>query len=428
MFRDASKMAVVDWRLLADRAASTVGTPCYLISEVAFWSALEKLVSLETSVRLRHWLSLKTQPVPRLLKAANELGLGIEVVSEQELVGVLGAGVPAERILVNGIAKHVWMPRHRVPGLSVHFDSLAEVGKLAAAATDLRWRVGLRCAIPDPEAGHRGEPPLWNQFGMSADEVKTAAALLAKSGCTVEGLHFHLHTNVRHVNEYRHALQCVSEIARGLKSDLRYIDIGGGLPVSGEEGLDGSSAASTFDFAEFREWVATIPTVLPSVGEVWMENGRFLMGPSGALVVTVCDRKERPDATYLICDGGRVNHARMASTETHRILLSPRAEGRGKRIVVCGPTCTTVDRLGCWMLPESVKPGDRLIWLGAGAYHIPLETRFSTGLAPVVWFGTAQQVEIIRARESPSEWWSQWAPAVGNSDALVESCLASQQE
>ena len=61
-----------------------------------------------------------------------------------------------------------------------------------------------------------------------------------------------------------------------------------------------------------------IPRALPSVGEVWLENGRFLSGPAGALVLTVLDKKQRGDISYLICDGGRVNHARMAATESMR--------------------------------------------------------------------------------------------------------------
>jgi hypothetical protein len=49
-----------------------------------------------------------------------------------------------------------------------------------------------------------------------------------------------------------------------------------------------------------------------------------------------------------------------------------------------------------------------LIWLNAGAYHIPLETRFSFGLAPLVWFDENDELEVIRERETPEQWWSQW--------------------
>lgn len=49
-----------------------------------------------------------------------------------------------------------------------------------------------------------------------------------------------------------------------------------------------------------------------------------------------------------------------------------------------------------------------LIWPNAGAYLIPLETRFSFGLAPVVWFNQKDEAEVVRERETPGKWWSQW--------------------
>ncbi len=392
-----SVRSVTDWGLLADQASYIVGTPCYIMSEHSVSAAIRRLQELESSVPLQHWLSLKTQPVAQLVHTAISHGLGVDVVSEYELIGALGSGVPANRILVNGVAKHHWLPRHPLPKLTVHFDSIAEVRMLAVLARTLKWRIGLRCAIP--ESGG------WDQFGMTQDEVRSAVMVLAKAGVTVSGLHFHLHTNVQRVTDYRCALAFVAEVADSACLVPEYIDIGGGLPVSGETSLDGASAADTFDITEFRQWLALIPSILPSVRTVWLENGRFLTGPAGALVVTVLDKKWRGDETYLICDGGRVNHARMASIEKHEIMLAPTRAGQLRKTVVCGSTCTTVDRLGSWMLPESVEPGDRVIWLTAGAYHIPLETRFSTGLVPVVWFNERHELKVIRKRETPAQWW-----------------------
>lgn len=403
---------MTDWRVLVNQASDMVGTPCYVISERCIPEAFSRLHALETSVRLRHWLSLKTQPVPRLVQAALGLGLGIDVVSEYELAGAISAGVPGNRILVNGVGKHCWLTRRAIPSLSVHFDSLAEVRGLAGVAKALKWRVGLRCAIPqlpNVEGGEGQSERSWDQFGMTREEVYAATKVLAGAGITVNGLHFHLQTSVPHVSHYRRALEYLADVAQSAGLEPGYVDIGGGMPIAGEAALDGSFAASTFDVAEFRDWLASIQSALPSAGEVWLENGRYLTGASGALATTILDKKVRGDTTYLICDGGRVNHARMASMERHQILLEPNRIGALRKTVVCGPTCTAVDRLGCWMLPQSIEPGDRVIWLTAGAYHIPLETRFSQGLAPVVWFNREREPEIIRKRETPAQWWGNWA-------------------
>jgi len=396
-----------DWRFLANAACDIAGTPCYVMSEQCVRNALSRLEALESPIPLRHWVSLKTQPVARLVHAAIGLGLGIDVVSDYELSGAIGAGVPSDRILVNGVGKQHWLRRHRIPGLRVHFDSMNEARELAGLSRAMRWRVGLRCAIPGLATSVH-DSPVWDQFGMTLPEMRAALVALGEAGVAVSGLHFHLHTSMQQAGEYLRALEFVADVAVSARFEPEYIDMGGGLPVPGETALDGTAAADTFHFGEFHQVLAAVPALLPSVREIWLENGRFLTGPAGALVMTVLDSKDRNGGTYLTCDGGRVNHARMASIERHEILLAPARQGALRETTICGPTCSAVDRLGSWMLPGSVRPGDRVIWLSAGAYHIPLETRFSTGLAPVVWFNERQEAEVVRERETPEQWWGQW--------------------
>ena len=55
-----------------------------------------------------------------------------------------------------------------------------------------------------------------------------------------------------------------------------------------------------------------------------------------------------------------------------------------------------------------VQPGDLILWMNAGVYHIPWDTRFSFGLAPVVWFDTADHPMVARHHETPEQWWAAW--------------------
>ena len=396
------------WQHRSRIARGIAGTPCFVFSEQLAHAAFETLSQLESTLPLRHWLSLKTQPIARLVDAALNWGAGVEVVSEFELVAALFSDVPADRILVNGIGKHHWLARYDAPDLTVHFDSVAEVRALARRAHELQWRVGLRCAIPQRCDAQVGIDAEWDQFGMSPEELRVATRTLGEAGVSVSGVHFHLHTSVERADEYRRALEYVRGACETAGLQPRYVDIGGGLPIPGERPRNGPGAASTFDRDEFGRAVRSIPSLFPRVREVWLENGRSVTGAAGALVVTVLDQKERGGRTYLICDGGRTNHARLAATEVHDIVLEPTRGGPEQETVVCGPTCGAVDSLGCWRVPGSIEPGDMIIWLNAGAYHIPLETRFSFGLAPVVWFDEQDQPEIVRQRETPKQWWAQW--------------------
>src|SRR5262249_34738103 len=156
--------------------------------------ALEELAPLsDLGIPVRHWLSVKTQPVkPLLMTWARELGFGAEVISPFELFAAREAGFSPSDILVNGVAKHSWLPSD-LPGLRVHFDSPEEAR--AIRPERLRaYRLGARCHIA---SGHdRRDPTIGGQFGMLASELVETSDFLRGHGLTLEGLHFHLRSSI----------------------------------------------------------------------------------------------------------------------------------------------------------------------------------------------------------------------------------------
>src|SRR6266498_312747 len=130
------------WRTLVKPILIRQPTPFYLFSVGPIEAALRELKRHFASLPTRHWLSFKTQPLRALIQWWQRQGLGIEVVSEFELRAARAEGFPSERILVNGPAKHHWLPRHAGRGLRVNFDSLDEAPSLKPRATKLASYVG----------------------------------------------------------------------------------------------------------------------------------------------------------------------------------------------------------------------------------------------------------------------------------------------
>ena len=182
------------------------------------------------------------------------------------------------------------------------------------------------------------------------------------------------------------------------------MDCGGGIPALGECTPEGRERR--FDVERFFGAVQRACKGLPSLEELWLENGRYVTSRAGVLVVTVVDIKERDEGRHLICDGGRTNHALVSDWGVHPITVHP--ERRGNVVnptTICGPTCMAFDRLCRIGLPSDVAVGDKIIWHNAGAYHLPWETRFSHGLAPVVWHGIDGDTRVVREREDFERWW-----------------------
>lgn len=393
------------WKRVANSACN-FSTPFFLIWGTPFLEGYRRVKrKTEPLARVRQWYSFKTQPVPTLARFAAGLGMGIEVVSNFELFSALHLKIAPEDILVNGLAKHSWL-RQDLPRLNVIFDSIHELKQLASSASRLNWRCGLRVAVSQQVNVETPDQPA--QFGIDPEEVGYARDLLAKQGVAVEILHFHLRPNVPTAADYRRALEELSRVAKVFSISPKVVDLGGGLPDRTLGKATTISLDSLMD--EYASVIRLCTERFTTVTDVWVENGRYLLGPAAVLVVTVLDIKKRSDIRILICDGGRTNQALPSEWESHSIdLLNEDIAGERVKTIVCGPTCMADDCLYTGMLSRTISIGDRLIYYNAGAYHISWENRFSNGLCKVLWtVDDATTPTLIREAEVLTEWTSKW--------------------
>lgn len=391
-------------RLALQRGALT---PCYLFAAEPYAAAVRSLAALDYGRPLRAWLSAKTQPLPALWQWWRDQGPehGIEVVSEFEFRGALADGFTPDRILINGPAKHRWLPALARPRLRVHFDSLQELRALLPLAVEFQWRVGLRLRTPgEVDPGH---PEFPTQFGLDPDEAEIAWKRLQRAGVELEGIHFHLRTQVPVAAEFAVALQAVRDWCERTGARPRILDIGGGLPAPWTWNAEGRRFDARFRLAEYAAVIRRAVDRMPFVDEVWLENGRHLSARAGALLVRILDVKERSGTRLLICDGGRTMNALVSTWEEHALLPLERRAGRRVLTAVHGPTCMAFDCLGRRRLPASLRPGDHLLWCEAGAYHLPWETRFSHGLAEV-WWEDEHGLRRVRRSESFESYRALW--------------------
>jgi diaminopimelate decarboxylase len=223
----------------------------------------------------------------------------------------------------------------------------------------------------------------------------------------LETVQFHLRSNVSSVAVYERAIAEVAAICRAAKFHPLHLDIGGGVPVRHILTRSRKIYDGEFGLRSFAKMLRQSAKLFPDLRELWLENGRFVSAGSGVLVVKILDVKERRGVRQLICDGGRTLNALMSVWEQHALV--PLVEGDSAEVLtsVHGPTCMAFDQLARIPLPRSLKAGDHLIWLDAGAYHLPWETRFSHGHAAVFWHDEAG-LRLARERQSFESFWGVW--------------------
>jgi diaminopimelate decarboxylase len=315
-------MTADGWREVARRAVEIAGTPCFVMSASLVRAALNEITSTESPLPRRHWLSLKTQPVRPLIELWRDWALGVEVVSPFELHAALASGFTPNRILVNGTAKQRWLGGTSLDNLNVHFDSLTEIPVLTETARAHHWRIGVRCQVTLVD-----HPHVPDQFGMTSNEVVQGIAQLRAAGIVPRGIHFHIGSSVRTVQHFAAAVEQVRRTCELARFEPEYLDVGGGLPAPGEHAIEHAPKDAGFDLSRWTVWISSLRSVFPTLQEVWLENGRFMTGRSGALVISVIDRKDRDETVYVVCDGGRTNHARLSAVELHDMIVVPDRDG-----------------------------------------------------------------------------------------------------
>jgi diaminopimelate decarboxylase len=404
-----SPAAINGWRrrtqAALDRGAQT---PFYLFSPDSVVERTHAIESLDFGLPTTCWYSFKTQPLPPLIRHWVGLERPIEVVSEFELRAALASDCPPERLLINGPAKHRWLTRFPIPGLRVNFDSLTEIPPLLPMASELGWRTGIRVRTSeefDPE-----NPSFPTQFGMEPEELPTALHQFRNAGREPETIHTHLRTNVSDPTCWTRALDVLRQCCEVNQWHPGNIDLGGGLPAFTARTRAGKPYAASFDpsLKSYAEHVRNALRPFTWAKALWLEHGRHTCAESGVLAVRILDIKQKGPHRLLICDGGRTLHALVSIWEDHPLLPLRASTAPSTPAAVHGPTCMAFDQLGRRQLPSDVNIGDVLLWLDAGAYHLPWETRFSHGLCEVWWDVGEDRPTCERRAESFTEFWTRW--------------------
>ena len=399
-----------------EELATRFGTPLYVYDldvverqVVALRRALPPVVDAAYAV--------KANPALAVVAFLGGLGLGADVASGGELATALRAGTPAERIVVTGPGKRDDELAAAVDAgvRAVTVESPGELERLDRIAAEHHRRVPvlLRASVGEASSLERvrlvGDDGA-GKFGMDDADLRVAARAAASSPhLDLLGVHRFGASNIldaaflaAHVSE---TVEVGREVAAAAGVRLRLVDAGGGLGIPydpHDDSLDLVGLGHHLDRLA-RSW-AEAPDTRPM--RLLLEPGRFLVGPAGAYLARVLDRKRVDETEVAILDGGVHHVLRPALVgQDHRVrVLGPR--GRGPRawpVTVAGPLCSGLDVFAAHAALPLPEPGDLVAVLDVGAYgfteSMPLFLSHPIPAEVAIRDGRA---ELIRPRLDPS--------------------------
>lgn len=341
---------------------------------------------------LRHY-SVKANDVPAIVGAVAGHGFGANVVSRGEWAAATRAGLPNERITLEGIGKTAAdlraaarAARESRPLRWIAIESPAEAAALAAIVgrhrgppLDVLYRLNPD-VVPETLAGLAVGAGS-SKFGMT--ETELGEAIEAGGGpdgpLRPRGIHVHAGSQLGAIDAWRDAVRralAMTALWRGSIETFDTLDLGGGFPVF-ELGMPAPDPARFA--AAFPHLLEAIPTERRPT-RLAIEPGRFLVARAGWLVSRVLHARHR-GGRQVVLDAGMTElirpalygarHPVLALTSLGRAVGaapgSPAGSAAFEPTRVEGPICESTDSLGIHDLPP-LRRGDLVAIADAGAY------------------------------------------------------------
>ena len=343
---------------------------------------------------------------------AEEL-VGLDVVSGGEIEIAMAADFPMSTVSFPGnnksrqelgLALDVGVGRIVVD----NFDELEMLRSLARARS-VKPRILLRINPGvDPHA-HKYEATgsVDSKFGFPMPLAAEAVArAVAAPELIVEGLHFHVGSQLQDAESHERAIATVLDFAYGAsKRDgfvLSELSVGGGYPV--QHTMDAPVPALGL-FAEtitsaVKDKCAFLGIDLP---RLVVEPGRSLVAQAGVALYTVGTKKVVPGIRkYVAVDGGMADNIRpeLYQSKMEAVIANRMNDEAEGVYTVAGKFCESGDIL-IWdiQLPEP-HSGDVLATAGCGAYNIPQSCNYNAFTRPAVVMVRLGKARVIRRRET----------------------------
>ncbi len=332
--------------------------------------------------------SVKANDVPAVIAAVVAHRFGANVVSRGEWTLARRAGVPNDRISLEGIGKTPADLRAAVHAAVVgdplrwvaiesadEAAALARLARRAGVTIDVLYRLNPD-VTPETLAG-LAVGAGGSKFGMTETEI--GAAIEAGGGpdgaLRPRGIHLHVGSQLGAVDAWREGVRralALTALWRGSIDTFDTLDLGGGFPVR----PIGEPSPTPERFG--RE----LPALLDAIPadrrptRLAIEPGRALVARAGWLLARVLHVRDRA-GPQVILDAGMTELIRPALYGArHPISALTARRGAPVPTRVEGPVCESTDSLGTHDLPP-LRRGDLVAIADAGAYAASLGSAYN---------------------------------------------------
>ena len=385
----------ISFRSLADE----FGTPLYVYDASKIVKQQQSLKNAFAGMNVNIKFAAKALTNLSILKLMKRNGIGVDVVSIQEVQIALKAGFPPAEIMYTPNCVDFEEIIQGVDlGVNINLDNLSVLEKFGK-----KYGSSYPCGIRlNPHILAGGNLKIstghsHSKFGISIQQLPAILELVQRYNIVVNGLHIHTGSEITETDVFMKMAELLFGIAKDFPT-LKFLDFGGGFKVAyktgdrvtniHEIGMKLGQLFSNFNHQHGRQL------------ELWIEPGKYLVSEAGYLLVKVNVVKSTPTVTFAGVNSG-LNHLirPMMYDAYHEIVNVSNPEGPKKVYTVVGNICET-DTLGADRELSEVREGDLLVIQNAGAYGYSMASNYNSRLRPAEVLVLEGKAKLIRQRDT----------------------------
>jgi diaminopimelate decarboxylase len=383
------------------------GTPFHILDEKGILETGESLKNNFKDIKFQEFYAVKALPNPAVLKIMKNMGFGVDCSSPSELMLSRANGFHGEDIMFssNDTSQELFELSLADGGCILNLDDITMIDRLPRMPQ-------LICFRYNPGERRTGNAIIGNpveaKYGLRYDQVVEAYRKAIGRGAKRFGLHTMIISNERNyqymVETVRMLIDIVEMVSGALGIKFEFINISGGV------GIPYKPDDKNFDMpalaAEAKALLSNFEQKHGYVPRLFMECGRYITGPHGALVATVINRVSKYREYVGVNTSSMSANPRPAIYGAyHQItILDPRGNpkpGPQEVVDVVGPLCENNDKFAIQRLLPQTEVGDIMVQHDTGAHSPAMEGNYNGWLRPQeLLLRVDGSVEMIRRPET----------------------------
>jgi len=377
----------------------SISTPFYVYSQKSISNTYLKLKKI---LKKDIYFSIKANSNQSIIMLLNSLGAGVDVVSSEEILRALRAGVNPKKIIFEGTGKSnsdiICAIQNDIKQINIESIEELKLVNTIAGSLNKKPQIGIRInpdiitgSLDNISTGRKTD-----KFGINFNQLNDVCELIKElNNIRFKGLSCHVGSQIFQIKIFEKIFKKMKKAVEIFHSNnliINNLDLGGGF------GIPYNNNQNKLDIYKLAKLVNNIYKK-PSF-TISFEPGRYLVGHAGYLITKILVNKKNDNINYLITDAGMQTFLRPAMYNSYHKIIPFTNKGKKINYTIAGPICESSDILAKDIKLPSQKKDNFLIICDVGAYGSVMASNYNSKCLPAEILINGNEYQIIRKQQS----------------------------